>query len=213
MMTTDTIIESGLTFGPFQEGFCFHIEKSQTYKSIEKGVKMVEFLLLRPSSKVEKPPAIWMIEAKNSSPKPESDEYLNGCMKEVREKLTNDMSDEHIKEICKKLTGHPFDIYIGEICNKFINALTLIIAIRLKRHSEGDSELSKDLKQLDLANVRFVFVLVINKCEEAWLPPIKEALEKALRPTIKIWALSPPQVFVFNEDIARSKRLIKPLTI
>ena len=30
------IIESGMSFGPFIDGHCFYIEKSVTYKKIEK---------------------------------------------------------------------------------------------------------------------------------------------------------------------------------
>ena len=53
-----------------------------------------------------------------------------------------------------------------------------------------------------------MFVLVIKNCKKDWLPPIKEGLEKALRPTINTWNLSPPNVLVLNEDLARSKKLI-----
>jgi hypothetical protein len=206
MMTTEPIIESELTFGPFPEGHCFRIEKSQTYKLIEDGVKTVEFLLLRPNSKAHKT-AIWMIEAKKSSPDPKSHGNLDKRIEKMCEKLTDNMYlAKQIEEICIKLTPSPFDTYIEDICNKFISALALFIAIRLERHSEGDSELSDDLKQIDLANVRFVFVLVINNCEEEWLPPIQEALNKALRPTIKTWNLL--NVLVLNKDMARRKQLI-----
>jgi hypothetical protein len=208
MMTTEPIIESELTFGPFLEGCCFYIEKSQTYRRIETGVKTVEFLLLRTNVKANKT-EIWMIEAKKSSPDPKSHGNLDKRIEKMREKLTDNMYlAKQVEEICIKLTPSPFDIYIEDICNKFTSALALFIAIRLQRHREGDAELSDNLKQIDLANVRFVFVLVIKNCEEKWLPPIQEALNKALRPTIKTWNLLPPKVLVLNEDWARSQQLI-----
>jgi len=210
MMTTEPIIESDLTFGSFPEGHCFYIEKSQTYKQIEAGVKIVEFLLLRPNVNANKT-VIWMVEAKKSSPHPKTQGKLKERMDEVRKKLNSnslEYSDLQIEDICINLTPHPFDIYVEEICNKFVNTLSLFVAIHLKRHSNGDSELSEKLKQIDLAQVRFVFVLVIKNCEKEWLIPIQEALNKALRPTIKTWNLSSPNIFVLNEDLARSKQLI-----
>ena len=41
----DPIIESGMTFGPYADEHCFHIEESATYKKIQDGVRMAEFLL------------------------------------------------------------------------------------------------------------------------------------------------------------------------
>lgn len=210
MMTTEPIIESDLMFGAFPEGHCFYIEKSQTYKRIESGVKMVEFLLLHPDAKTNKT-AIWMIEAKKSSPNSKTHGKLQESMNEVRKKLNSNLeySEAQIENIVLELTPHPLDVYVKEICNKFVNALTLFIAIHIKRHSKGDSELSEDFKQVDLSRVRFVFVLVIKDCKEEWLLPIKEALNKALRPTISTWNLLLPSILVLNEDLARKKQLIK----
>ena len=47
MNCSEPFIESGMTFGPFPDGSCFPIEQSASYKAIESGVKMAEFLLLR----------------------------------------------------------------------------------------------------------------------------------------------------------------------
>jgi hypothetical protein len=44
---TDPIVESGMSFGPYPEGHCFYIEKSETYKAVQEGVPTAEFLLLR----------------------------------------------------------------------------------------------------------------------------------------------------------------------
>jgi hypothetical protein len=172
--------------------------------------------LLRPSSKVNET-AIWVIEAKASSPNSAGNGKFEERMSQVSKRLTgNKYSDEQIKEICTKFTPHPFDNYIEDICNKFINSFSLFISIRLQRHHEENSELSDNLKEIDLANVRFVFVLVISNCKAEWLPPIQSALDKTLSPTIKTWNLSPsksrpkspPTVLVLNEDMARSEQLI-----
>jgi len=41
------IVESGMAFGPYPAGHCFHIEKSTTYQKVQTGVRIAEFLLLR----------------------------------------------------------------------------------------------------------------------------------------------------------------------
>ena len=46
-MSTQTIIESGMTFGPFPENRCYYIEKSNCYAAIQEHVQIAEFLLLR----------------------------------------------------------------------------------------------------------------------------------------------------------------------
>lgn len=55
-MTTQTIVESGMTFGPYPDGRCFYIEKSNTYADIQQGVQMAEFLLLHINN--GKPPVL-----------------------------------------------------------------------------------------------------------------------------------------------------------
>ncbi len=176
MMTTETIVESGLTFGSFPAGHCFYIEKSKTYQQIKEGVKVAEFLLLRPSPQNGKPDTIWVIEAKSSAPKP----------------------NNHID----------FDKYMEEIRAKFTNSLTLAMTACLKRHTQADAELSDNFKQLNLASIQFILVLVIGDFPEAYLPPLQDALKKVLHPTIKTWALGSPAVLVLNEDMARQQKLI-----
>ena len=80
-MTTITILESGMTFGPFQLDECFYIEESKTYKNIQENVKMAEFLWLRRQKSQAK---VWVVEAKSSVPK-QLDEY----MEDIKEKLVN----------------------------------------------------------------------------------------------------------------------------
>lgn len=87
-MTTQDIFESGMTFGPYPEGQCFHIEKSKCYQGIQDGVKMAEFLLLRQRDE-GKAPVVWVVEAKSSSPKPRTVPDFADFVDEVRSKLTN----------------------------------------------------------------------------------------------------------------------------
>jgi hypothetical protein len=178
-MTTEAIIESGMTFGPYPDGHCFYIEDSKSYRNIKAdGVKIAEFLLLQ--AKENKPPIIVVVEAKKSSPQLSS--------------LPN------------------FDDYIGDIREKFINSLALFIAIYLKRHEDGsESELPHHFQQLELSRVKFVLILVINGHKVEWLPPLQDALQRALKPTVKIWSLSLTSVIILNVEGARDHGLINAI--
>lgn len=85
-MTTEAIIESGMTFGPYAAGECFYVEKSQCYKLVQEGVQMAEFLLLRQQ---QAQAVIWVVEAKSSSPRPETQPNFTEFIDEIRNKLTN----------------------------------------------------------------------------------------------------------------------------
>jgi hypothetical protein len=89
-MTATTILESGMTFGPYAEGACFHIEKSHSYAALQKHVQMGEFLLLRTDKR--RPPVLWVVEAKSSSPRPETQPHFDAFIAEIREKLVNAFS-------------------------------------------------------------------------------------------------------------------------
>jgi hypothetical protein len=85
-MTTQSIFESGMTFGPYSDGHCFHIEKSATYLKVQQGVQMAEFLLIRLDN--GKPSAVWVVEAKSSTPRPETQPNFDDFIEEIRDKLT-----------------------------------------------------------------------------------------------------------------------------
>ena len=87
---TITIKESGMTFGPYPSGHCFHIEKSALYTDIRQGVKMAEFLLLHTDS--DRPAMLWVVEAKSSSPRPKNDPGFGQFIMEIREKWINALS-------------------------------------------------------------------------------------------------------------------------
>jgi len=84
-MTTEPIIESGMKFGPYPEGDCFYIENSATYQKIKEGVKIAEFLLLHSPDNSK----VWIVEAKQSSPRPETKSDWDDFILQIQEKLTN----------------------------------------------------------------------------------------------------------------------------
>lgn len=85
-----TIEESDMTFGPYEETNCFHIEKSQLYKKIQEGIKIAEFLLLeKDDQSMEK---IWIIEAKKSSPRPATQPNFDDFIQDIYSKMNNTLS-------------------------------------------------------------------------------------------------------------------------
>lgn len=84
-----TITESGMQFGPFPEDACFYIEKSPTYKKLGEGIKIAEFLLLQPQQETV---ICWVIEAKQSSPKPAKQPNFDEFIAEIQEKMCNSLS-------------------------------------------------------------------------------------------------------------------------
>lgn len=169
---TEWIIESGMRFGPYKPGHCFYIEKSTLYRQLGEGVQIAEFALLRPKQSKQ---SVWLIEAKSSSPRPET--------------LPN------------------FDDFIAEIVKKMGNTLQILVSALLERHADT-AELSTDFKSLNLKDTAFICILVINGHQETWLPPLQDALEKALKPLVKTMALGPQAVAVINEVKAKELGLI-----
>lgn len=99
-MTTDAIIESGMTFGPFPDGQCFYIEKSACYEKVQEGVQMAEFLLFKQQ---HQGPTVWVVEAKSSSPRPETQPNFAEFIDEIRAKLTNGF----LLAVAARLQRHP----------------------------------------------------------------------------------------------------------
>lgn len=99
-MTTDAIIESGMTFGPYPAGQCFYIEQSDCYSRVQEGVQMAEFLLLRQQ---EQGTTMWVVEAKSSSPRPETQPNFAEFIVEIRSKLTNGF----LLGVAARLQRHP----------------------------------------------------------------------------------------------------------
>lgn len=169
------IYESGMCFGPYPDEDCFELEKSATYQRIKQSVRMAEFALIRRSK--DKPPIIWLIEAKSSSP--------------------------------KSATQPNFDEFIEEIRQKLTNALHLVLAARLERHSESMSDLPVGFRALSLQE-EFKLVLVINKHREEWLPPLQDTLNLVFSALCKSFGLKPNAVAVINDEKAHLLGLIQP---
>ncbi|MGM0694843.1 MAG: hypothetical protein ACQEUN_15745 [Pseudomonadota bacterium] len=132
-MTTQAIKESGMTFGPYPEGQCFYIEKSSTYKSIENGVKIAEFSLLHATK--EATPTLWIVEAKSSSPRPETQPNFDDFIEEIREKLINAFSlswASCLKRHKKAETELPKKIKELDLSNSGVRFILVI-----KGHEEG----------------------------------------------------------------------------
>lgn len=83
----EPFIESGMTFGPYPEDHCFRVEESETYHAIQYRVQMAEFFLLRPQENASH--FVWIVEAKQSSPRPETQPNFNEFIGEIRDKLAN----------------------------------------------------------------------------------------------------------------------------
>jgi hypothetical protein len=86
----ETFVESDMTFGPYDDGHCFRVEQSNTYRAIQNKVQMAEFLLMKKEGAA--PPSVWIVEAKQSSPRPETQPNFKDFIGEIREKLTNGLS-------------------------------------------------------------------------------------------------------------------------
>lgn len=85
-----TINESGITFGPYAESVCFQIEKSPIYTHLGKDVKMVEFVLNRLTAGGEQ--VFCLVEAKQSSPKPDNLTDFSTFISEISEKMIHGIS-------------------------------------------------------------------------------------------------------------------------
>ena len=84
------INESGMSFGDFAPGLCFHIENSSVYKRIQNSIKTAEFVLLR--LREQKPPEILIVEAKSSAPHPHSEDNFNEYVAAIKDKFVNTLS-------------------------------------------------------------------------------------------------------------------------
>lgn len=86
------ITESEMKFGPFDESVLFHIEKSDQYISIQKGMHITEFIFYD-----EEKNRIVSLEAKKTAPNPHSGKIVNpqtnfaNYINEIKEKFENSL--------------------------------------------------------------------------------------------------------------------------
>lgn len=175
-----TINESGMSFGPYADTHCFQIENSPLHNSVQPCVQIAEFLLIL-EGKQNQPPMVWIIEAKSSTPNPRSP-----------------LPD----------TGKKFSAFIDEIRDKWINALTLGVAVCMGRHANAGQVLPQGFTTLPLDKAIFRLVLVIKGHKAEWMPPLRDALLRSLRITTRTWNLGAGSVVVMNDDLARKQGLI-----
>jgi hypothetical protein len=83
---TRIIEESGMKFICPDET-CFRVEKSDTYKTIQNGVKIADFLFLRKNNSV-----ILCVEAKSSTPHPATQPRFDEFISEIRDQILNAFS-------------------------------------------------------------------------------------------------------------------------
>ncbi len=126
-------------------------------------------------------PQVWIVEAKSSSPNPASP----------------------LPDAAKS-----FAAFIEEVRDKLTNALVLGVSACLGRHPSAAAELPAGFQTLQLGSVSFRLILVISGHQKQWLPPLQEALTKALRLTCQTWALGSQSVVVLNDSLARQRGLI-----
>lgn len=107
----------------------------------------------------------------------------------------------------KPATQPDFNKFIEEIRQKLSNALQALVAARLGRHAEAEIELPAGFKALSLQE-DWKLVLVIRGHQEAWLPPVNDALRTALHTLVKTFGLGPMCIAVLNDEMARNKKLI-----
>lgn len=86
-MSPFTISESGLDFGPFDEAECFPVEGSALCRGLGEGVKMVEFMFVRPGRGGAT--NLWCVEAKTTAPRPGNQPRFDEYFAEVRDKMLN----------------------------------------------------------------------------------------------------------------------------
>ena len=94
--------------------------------------------------------------------------------------------------------------FLTEITEKFSDSFELFMAGLLERRN-GHEQIPEVLKKADYKNMRFRFILIIKGHEDAWLPPLKEELDRKMKSLHKIWD---SQVIVLNDKLAREKHLI-----
>jgi hypothetical protein len=208
-MNSQPFEESGMMFGPYPDGHCFRIEKSKTYKEMEPdGVKIAELLLLHIQQNTTR--NILIIEAKKSAPNLSNDQSkFNSYINTVKNELTGSLLElSTLDKINKELARSKKDEYFDNIREKFTNSLSLFVAMYLRRHPTGGSELPDSFTQHELHDVTFQLILVIKDSEKHQLPNIQEKLKKSLKPIVRTWNLAQTSVRVLSEEGAKKLQIV-----
>lgn len=86
-MSPITFSESRLEFGPFDDDKCFPVERSALYAGLGEGIKMVEFMLVRPSANGVT--NLFCVEAKTTMPQQGNQPRFDESFAEIRDKMLN----------------------------------------------------------------------------------------------------------------------------
>lgn len=95
--------------------------------------------------------------------------------------------------------------FINSVSEKFLHSFSLYCAALLGRR-ESSNDIPEKLRKIDLSQAAINFFLVIHGHREEWLPPVREALLKKLKPHLQIWNL---KIFVLNDMGAQKYHLVK----
>lgn len=98
-----------------------------------------------------------------------------------------------------------FDKFIDEITDKFTHSLTFYNAAILRHDG---AEMPTHVKNVDLREAHYSFILVIYGHKIEWLPPLMDALKSRLRHTLKLWNIPDVAVKVMNERMALDNQII-----
>ena len=102
-----------------------------------------------------------------------------------------------------------FEEFVNEIRDKLLNALVMVLSACLNRPGSAHNELPEPFLQINLSTLDARLILVIHNHKKEWLAPLKDALSKVLRATVKTWGITTPAVLVLNDDMARNYKLIQ----
>jgi len=112
------------------------------------------------------------------------------------------------KSSSKRMTGDvksDSEGFISEVSEKFLHSFALYCSVLLGRH-EFSNDIPENLRKIDISQATIKFFLVIHGHKEEWLPPVREALLKKLKPYRQIWDL---KIFVLNDAGAQKYHLVK----
>ena len=151
------IEESGMKFGEFPEEILFRIENSPLHISFGRGIKTVEFLLLK------KKELLLFVEAKASCP--------NAANKDETEEK-NQKFREYYDDITDKFSDS-------------LQMLLTVILSRSSQ-TEGIGSSIREKKDFSNTEIIFALVIK-NAEDEEWLAGPKEELEKRLLRLRRLW--------------------------
>jgi hypothetical protein len=214
----DPFIDSEMTFGPYPTGQGFRVDGSAPHDAAGQGVKMIDFYKL--DLPAGKPPRLWLIEAKKSTPNADSPNYEKSIkvLDKMRSRLRRHEHANAVSALISLVQTHgnilspiissDYDIYIGDICGKMNNGLSLFFSARAGRWPSHINAWPEDFTKVDVSSLQVRILLIVKTAETGSLSGLQDGLRKAMRATIGTWALGPDSIVVLNEDGARRRGFV-----